>query len=105
MSTSHITIAFPMKSVADAKAIADELPPLMADFAKAQDAIGSVHYSRFLAWGDKSLLFLADVDGDVEQLYGDLAKSAGTVFDAIFKHVEDPPPTPVANNSVRSSNG
>jgi hypothetical protein len=97
--TSHLTIAFPMKSVADAKAIADELPPLMADFAKAQDAIGSVHYSRFLAWGDKSLLFLADVDGDVEQLYGDLAKSAGTVFDAIFKHVEDPPPTPVANNS------
>jgi hypothetical protein len=101
MSTiqSHLTIAFPMKSVADAKAIADQLPPLMADFAKAQDAIGSVHYSRFLAWGDKSLLFLADVDGDVEQLYGDLAKSAGTVFDTIFKHVGDPPPTPVANNS------
>jgi hypothetical protein len=96
---SHLTIAFPMKSVADAKAIADELPPLMADFAKAQDAIGSVHYSRFLAWGDKSLLFLADIDGDVEKLYGDFAKSTGTVFDAIFKHVGDPPPTPVANNS------
>ena len=49
---SHITITFPIKSPADAKAIAEELPPLMADFAKVQDAIGSVHYSRFLAWGD-----------------------------------------------------
>jgi hypothetical protein len=96
---SHITITFPIKSPADAKAIAEELPPLMADFAKVQDAIGSVHYSRFLAWDDKSLLFLADIDGDVAQLYGDFAESAGTVFDAIFKHVGDPPPTPVASNS------
>src|SRR5580692_9031431 len=96
---SHLTIAFPMKSAEDAKAIAGELSPLMADFAKAQDAIGSVHYSRFLAWGDKSLLFLADIDGDAEKLYGDFAESAGTVFDAIFKHVGDPPPTPVASNS------
>ena len=30
------------------KAIAEELPPLMPDFAKAQDAIGTIHYSRFL---------------------------------------------------------
>ena len=28
-----------------------------------------------------------------------LAKSAGPVFDAIFKHVDNPPPMPVANNS------
>jgi hypothetical protein len=47
---NHITITFPIKSPADAKAIAEELPPLMSDFAKAQDAIGSVHFSRFLPW-------------------------------------------------------
>jgi hypothetical protein len=96
---NHITITFPIKSPADAKAIAQELPPLMPDFAKAQDAIGSVHYSRFLALDDKTLIFLADIDGDVEKLSGDLAKSAGPVFDAIFKHVENPPPSPVASNS------
>jgi hypothetical protein len=98
MSQSHLTISFPLKSSADAEALAKELPPLMPDFAKVQDAIGSVHYSRFLNWKDKTLLFLADIDGDVEKLYGDLAKSAGPVFDAIFKHVENPAPTPVAGN-------
>ena len=47
----HITITFPIKSPADAKTIAEELPLLMPNFAKAQDAIGTVHYSRFLALG------------------------------------------------------
>jgi hypothetical protein len=97
---SHISITFPIKSPADAKAVADELPPLMPDFAKAQDAIGTVHYSRFLALDDETLLFLADIDGDVETLNGALVKSAGPVFDTIFKHVENPPPLPVANNSA-----
>ena len=76
---------------ADAKAVARmQLPPLMPDFAKAQDAIGTVHYSRFLALDDETLLFLADIDGDVETLSGALAKSAGPVFDTIFKHVDGP---------------
>jgi hypothetical protein len=95
---SHLTIAFPMKSPADAKAVAEELPPLMPDFGKAQDAVGTVHFSRFLALGDKTLLFLADIDGEVEKLSGNLAQSAGPVFDAIFKRVENPPPTPVVSN-------
>lgn len=96
---SHLTITFPIKSPADAKALAEELPALMPDFAKAQDTIGSVHYSRFLALDDKTLLFLADIDGKVEQLGGEFAKSAGPVFEAIFKHVENPPATPVVSNS------
>ncbi|HSY68034.1 MAG TPA: hypothetical protein VK813_05300 [Edaphobacter sp.] len=96
---NHITINFPMKSPADGKAIKEELPPLMPDFAKVQDALGYVHYSRFLPWQDQSLLFLADIDGEVEKFYEDLAKSAGPVFDTIFKHVVNPPTTPVAGNS------
>jgi hypothetical protein len=96
---NHISITFPIKSPADAKAIAEELPALMPDFAKAQDAVGSVHYSRFLPLDDATLIFLADIDGEPEKLSGDLAKSAGQLFDAIFKHVVDPPPTAVASNS------
>ena len=95
----HLTITFPIKSPGDAKALAEELPPLMADFAKSQDAIGTIHYSRFLALNDETLLFLADIDGELDKLSGELAKSAGPVFDAIFKHVGSPPPTPVASNS------
>jgi hypothetical protein len=96
---SHLTITLPIKSPADAKGIAEELPPLMADFAKAQDAIGTIHYSRFLALNYETLLFLADIDGELDKLSGELAKSAGPVFDAIFKHVTNPPLTPVASNS------
>ena len=96
---SHLTITFPIKSPVDAKALAEELPPLMADFAKSQDAIGTIHYSRFLPLNDETLLFLADIDGELDKLSEELAKSAGPVFDAIFKHVGSPPPTPVASNS------
>ena len=98
-SQNHLTINFPIKSPGDAKALAQELPPLMPAFAKAQDTVGSVHYSRFLPLDDGTLLFLADIDGDEEKLIGDLANSAAPVFDAIFKHVADPPSTPVANNA------
>jgi hypothetical protein len=94
----HLTVAFPIKSPADAKALGQKLPLLMPDFAKAQDTEGFVHYSRFLALSDKALLFIADVDGEADELMGALARSAGPVFDAIFEHVENPPLTPVADN-------
>jgi hypothetical protein len=99
MSQSHFTISFPLKSPADAKAIAVDLPPLMPSLFKAEDAIGTIHYSRFTVLSDKTFLFLGDFDGEFGPLMADLAKSAGPVFDAIFRHVDGPPPTPVANNA------
>jgi hypothetical protein len=99
MSQNHFTLSFPLKSGADAKALAQELPPLMPDLFRAEDATGTVHYSRFTALSDRTLLFLADFDGDFGPLMLDLARRAGPVFDVIFKHVSDPPPAPVANNA------
>ena len=97
---SHLSVTFPLKSPADAKALAKKLPMWMPFFANAQDAEGSVHYSRFLALSDKALLFIADIDGDADDLIGTLAKSAGPVFDAILEHVENPPRAPVAHNTA-----
>ena len=51
--------------------------------------------------GDEKLLFLSDIDGEVDQHIERLVESAGPVFDAIFKHVDDPPATPVAENPER----
>ena len=99
MSQNHFTLSFPLKSSADAKVLAELLPPLMAGFLQAQDAIGTIHYSRFTVLSDKTLLFLGDFDGEFGQLMADLAKQAGSVFDAIFQHVNSPPPTPVASNA------
>src|ERR1035438_731501 len=98
MSQNHFTISFPLKSPADAKAVAGRLPPLMPDLFKAQDSIGTIHYSRFTVLSEKTLLFLGDFDGEFGELMSELAKSAGPVFDAIFQYVDGPPPIPVADN-------
>jgi hypothetical protein len=94
----HLTLSFPLKSPADAKALPEQLPSLMPELVKAADAIGTVHYSRFVVLSEKTLLFLADFDGKVDEFLGDVAKNAGPVFDAVLEHVDGRPPAPVANN-------
>jgi hypothetical protein len=98
MSQNHFTLSFPLKSPADAKAVAEQLPPMMPGLFQAQDAIGRVYSSRFAVLDERTLLFLGDFDGEFGELMADLARAAGPVFDAIFQHVENPPPAPVANN-------
>jgi hypothetical protein len=98
VSQNHFTLSFPLKSPADAKVLAEQLPPLMPGIFQAQDAIGTIHYSRFTLLSEKTLLFLGDFDGEFGELMAELAKHAGSVFDAIFLHVVDPPPTPVADH-------
>ncbi len=98
MSQSHLLIDFPVKSAADAKALTEELPPLMPDLAKTQDDLGTVHFSRFMVEGTEKLLFLSDIDGDGAPHIERLVASAAPVFDAIFEHVDDPPATRVADN-------
>jgi len=98
MSQNHFTLSFPLKSPEDAKLLAEQLPPMMPELFRANDTIGTVHYSRFTVLSEKTLLFLGDFDGEFGQLMADLAKLAGPVFDAILRHVDNPPPTPVASN-------
>src|SRR5258708_12330061 len=100
MSQSHFTLNFPLKSPADAKALAEQLPPLMPGLFQAAETIGTIHYSRFTILSEKTLLFLSDFDGEFGQLMADLANAAGPVFDAIFLHVDNSPPIPVANNAA-----
>ena len=98
MTQSHLVIDFPIAAPASAKALPEELPAVMPDLAKAQDDLGTVHFSRFMVQGEEKLLFLSDIDGEVDQHIERLVESAGPVFDAIFQHVDDPPATPVAGD-------
>ena len=100
MSQSHLVIDFPIEAPA-AKALPEELPPVMPEFARAQDQLGTVHFSRFMVEGEEKLLFLSDIDGEVDQHIERLVEDAGPVFDTIFEHVDDPPATPVADNPQR----
>jgi hypothetical protein len=99
MSQSHFTLSFALKSPDDARAVVEELPPLMDDFFRAADAIGTIHYSRFTLLSDRTLLLLGDFDGELGELMSSYAKQAGPLFDTIFKHVVNPPPGPVAANA------
>ena len=99
MSQNHFTLSFSLKTPADAKALAEQLPAMMPGLFQAEDTIGRIHYSRFTVLSEKTLLFLADFDGEFGQLMADLAKRAGPVFDTIFQHVDNPPSTPVAANA------
>ena len=96
VSQNHLTLALPFKSPADAERLTPDLTPLLPDLFRAHDAIGTVHYSRFTVLSEKTLLFLADFDGEFGQLALDLARHAGPVFDTIFAHVDNPPQSPVA---------
>jgi hypothetical protein len=98
MSQNHFTIRFSLKAPANSTALAGELPPLMPALFSALDDIGVVHASRFTILDEKTLLFLADFDGEFGDLMAKLGKASGPVFDAIFSHVENPPPSPVADN-------
>jgi hypothetical protein len=98
MSQNHFTLRFPLKSSADANELASLLPPLMPTFFQAADEIGMIHYSRFTVLSEKTLLFLGDFDGEYGSLMADLAKSSGPLFEMIFQHVTNPPPSPVAGN-------
>ncbi len=102
MSQSHLVVDFPIAGPANAKALPEELPPFMPDLAKAQDDLGTVHFSRFMVEGDEKLLFISDIDGEVDQHIERLVAVAGPVFDAIFEHVDDPPAPPVADNPDRA---
>ena len=101
MSQSHLTIDFPIKGPANAKALTDELPALMPDFAKTQDDLGTVHFSRFMVKGDDKLLFISDFDGETDTHLARLVEYASPVLEAILKHVDDAPAIPVADNPQR----
>jgi hypothetical protein len=98
MSQNHFTLTFPLKTPEDAKALAEQLPPLMPGLFSALDTIGTIYSSRFTILDEKTLIFIGDFDGEFGQLIGELGKQAGSVFDAIFLHVENPPSTPVADH-------
>jgi hypothetical protein len=98
VSQSHFTLSFPLKMPSDAIALSDQITPMMPALFTAAGAIGTIHYSRFTVLSPKTLLFLGDFDGEYTQLMGELARRAGPVFDSILKHVDVPPPTPVADN-------
>ena len=95
----HLTLTFPMKSPADCAAVRSQLQALTAELYRAADAMGTLHYCRFIALDEGTVCMLADFDGELESVLDDLPKHFGPVLDPLLAHVSDAPPTPVADHA------
>jgi hypothetical protein len=93
----HLTLAFPMTS-RGTSAVRDRLAGLQAALYEAADAIGTLHYCRFIAVDDEAVYLLADFDGPLDDVLEGLADHLGPILDPVLEQVTGPPPTPVASN-------
>lgn len=96
---SPLTLVLTGKSPEDSQALAKMLPEALPKLYEAADAIGTVHFARFVPFTDTKLLFISEYDGDLEKHLNDVAKYVGPIFDGMFKHLADPPPSPVQQNA------
>jgi hypothetical protein len=96
---SPFFLIFPIKSQADMQTLALTLPPLIPKMFDAADTIGTLHFARFVVLGPTTLAFVSEYDGDFRDYIMDFTKHLGQVFDTVFAHVVDAPPTPVAKNA------
>ena len=71
------------------------LPPEENPVITALDAIGTVHFARFVFLDDERLAVITTYDGDFERYIMDFVDHIGPVFDMLLQHAADPPPLPV----------
>ena len=98
LKQSPLTLPFIAKSPNHLAAMIQVLSEAVPGFYQAADAIGTIHFARFLPLGTKGVVLVAEHDGTLDKLALDLSAKLGQVFDQVFENVVDAPPTPVQNN-------
>lgn len=102
-AVSPLTLVMTAKSDADYEALEKLIGGLQGQpsgenpVRKALDRIGTVHYARFVFLPHRQLAVITVFDGSLDDYLAAFAREIGFVFDAILKHVEGAPPTPVAD--------
>ena len=69
------------------------------DAYAASDSLGTLHVAHFVGFEHNQLGFFTVYDGDMSKYIHDFAEKTAFTFDALFKHINDAPPTPVAQNA------
>ena len=96
-----LTLVMPVRPDARAalRAEVEQLQALPRDrnpVITALDAIGTVHFARFVFLDDdERLAVITTYDGDFERYIMDFVDHIGPVFDMLLRHMVDPPPLPV----------
>src|SRR3712207_9329645 len=96
---SPLTLVMPVRAEARAalRAEVDRLQALPREqnpVITALDAIGTVHFARFVFLDDERLAVITTYDGDFERYIMDFVHHIGPVFDLLLQHMADPPPLP-----------
>ena len=97
-SQSQVALALPVKSAADFTALGQILQSASSTMNAAADAMGTVHFARFVRLNDSTLAFISEFDGSFADYVQGFLKHLAPVFDQLVPHLSDAPPTPVASN-------
>ncbi len=95
------TLIMPTRSPGDRRALEAKLTHLLAlpqdqnPLTAALDAIGTVHFARFVFVDDTRLAFVMTYDGDMTAYVNEFVDHLGPVFDMLLQHMADAPPLPV----------
>lgn len=96
---SPLTLVMPVKSPNHLAAASQVITQSLPTFYDAADAIGTIHFARFVPMGTTALAFISEFDGDFEKHIQDCAAHLGPLFDRILENLVDAPATPVQNNT------
>ena len=71
------------------------MPDAENPIIQAMDAVGTVHFARFVFLDQTRLAVITTFDGDLNTYLEDFAAKIGNVFDLLNAHMVDAPPAPV----------
>lgn len=71
------------------------LPREQNPVVRALEAIGTVHFARFVLLDEQRLAVITTYDGDFDVYINEFIDHIGEVFDDLLQHVEGAPPLPV----------
>ena len=97
---SPLTLVMPVRPEARAalRAEVEQLQDLPRDrnpVTTALDAIGTVHFARFVFIDETRLAVITTYDGDFAAYINEFVDHIGDVFNDLLQHMADAPPLPV----------
>ncbi|SDD48267.1 hypothetical protein SAMN05660690_4325 [Geodermatophilus telluris] len=99
-----LTLVLTARSADDRRALQVKIEALQAlprehnPVVRALDAIGTVHFARFVLLDEQRLAVITTYDGDFEAYLHDFVDHVGDVFTDLLQHVAGGPPLPVAEH-------
>lgn len=96
---SPLALVLPTKSPQHLAAASQLITNALPQFYGAADAMGTLHFARFVPMGTTALVLIAEYDGTFNKLIQDLATRIGPTLDQLFENVVDPPKTSVQKDT------